>query len=94
VNDIVAARDVSTIEAKIDTKGNLRGLVIQTRSGSYAVDQSLLKACENGAWDENPPPEAIAEDGNIHFIFRADIEAQYDDIGLRAILTTLQVGLV
>jgi hypothetical protein len=94
INDVVAAREVSTIEAKLDDRGALKGLVIQTRSGSYAVDSSLLKACENGAWDENPPPEAHAEDGMIHFIFRSDINAQYDDLGLRAILTTLQVGLV
>jgi hypothetical protein len=71
----------------------LKKLIIQTRSGSYAVDEALLRACENGAWDENPPAEAIAEDGMIHFIFRSDIDAQYDDLGLRAILATLQVGL-
>ena len=94
INDVVAAHDVSTIEAKIDMQGNLKKLLIQTRSGSYAVDEALLRACENGAWDENPPTEAIAEDGLIHFIFRSDINAQYDDLGLRAILTTLQVGLV
>ena len=94
INDVVAASNLSTIEAKIDTQGNLKKLIIQTRSGSYAVDEALLRACENGAWDENPPPEAIAEDGMIHFIFRSDIDAQYDDLGLRAILTTLQVGLV
>jgi hypothetical protein len=94
INDVVAAREMSTIEAKLDANGTLKGLVIQTRSGSYAVDSALLKACENGAWDENPPQEAHAEDGMIHFIFRSDINAQYDDLGLRAILTTLQVGLV
>jgi len=94
INDIVAARDWVTIEAKLDTRGNLKGLIIQTRSGSYSVDESLLKACENGAWDENPPEEARAEDGYIHFIFRSDIDAQYDNIGLRAIVTYLQVGLV
>ena len=94
INDVVAANNVSTIEAKIDTQGNLKKLIIQTRSGSYAVDEALLRACENGAWDENPPDEAIAEDGMIHFIFRSDINAQYDDLGLRAIMTTLQVGLV
>lgn len=94
INDVVAAHDMSTIEAKIDTQGNLKKLIIQTRSGSYAVDEALLRACENGAWDENPPAEAIAEDGMIHFIFRSNINAQYDDLGLRGILTTLQVGLV
>jgi len=95
VNDVVAARDMVTIQAKLDNQGTLKGLVIQTRSGSYAVDESLLRACEQGAWDENPPEEAKAEDGLIHFIFRSDINAQYDDLGaLRAIITLLQVGLV
>jgi len=94
IDDVVAAHDMSTIEARIDTQGNLKKLLIQTRSGSYAVDEALLRACENGAWDENPPAEAIAEDGMIHFIFRSDINAQFDNLGLRGILTTLQVGLV
>jgi hypothetical protein len=94
LDDVVAAREMVTIEAKLDTKGNLKGLAIQTRSGSYSVDESLLKACEQGAWDENPPEEAKAEDGYIHFIFRSDINAQYDQLGLRAIITMLQVGLV
>ena len=58
------------------------------------MDEALLKACEKGAWDENPPAEATAEDGYIHFIFRSDINAQYDELGLRAIITYLQVGLV
>jgi hypothetical protein len=94
INDVVAARDFVMIEAKLNTKGNLKGLIIQTRSGSFSVDESLLKACENGAWDENPPEEAKTEDGYIHFIFRSDINAQYDNVGLRAIITLLQVGLV
>ena len=94
IDDVVAARDVVTVEAKIDVQGNLKGLIIQTRSGSYSVDEALLKACEKGAWDENPPAEAKAEDGYIHFIFRSDINAQYDELGLRAIITYLQVGLV
>ncbi len=94
LDDVVAAREMVTIEAKLDTKGNLKGLAIQSRSGSYSIDESLLKACEQGAWDENPPEEAKAEDGYIHFIFRSDINAQYDQLGLRAIITMLQVGLV
>jgi hypothetical protein len=94
LDDVVAAREMVTIEAKLDTKGNLKGLAIESRSGSYSVDESLLKACEQGAWDENPPEEAKAEDGYIHFIFRSDINAQYDQLGLRAIITMLQVGLV
>lgn len=94
LDDVVAARDVVTVQAKLDTQGNLKKLLIQTRSGSHAVDDALLKACTQGAWDENPPPEAIAEDGYINFMFRSDIAAQYDQLGLRAILTTLQIGLL
>jgi len=94
LDEVIAARDVVTVQAKMDTQGNLKKLLIQTRSGSHAVDDSLLKACTQGAWDENPPPEALSEDGFINFIFRSDISAQYDQMGLRGIMTTLQIGLL
>lgn len=94
LDDVVAARDFVTVQAKLDTQGNLKKLIIQTRSGSHAVDEALLKACTQGAWDENPPPEALAEDGFINFMFRSDLTAQYDQLGLRGIITTLQIGLL
>lgn len=93
LDDVIAARDWVTIEAKLSVDGELVGLVLRSRSGSYSIDESLMNACEQGAWDQNPPPEAQAEDGLIHFIFRSDINAQYDNLGLRAIVTFLQVGL-
>lgn len=31
----------------------------------------VRKAAENGAWDKNPPEGVTAEDGDIHFIFKA-----------------------
>ncbi len=93
LDDVIAARDWVTIEAKLSVDGDLVGLVLRSRSGSYSIDESLMNACEQGAWDQNPPPEAQAEDGLIHFIFRSDINAQYDNLGLRAIVTFLQVGL-
>ena len=94
LDEVIAAHDVVTVQAKMDTQGNLKKLLIQTRSGSHAVDDSLLKACTQGAWDENPPPEALSEDGYINFMFRSNISAQYDQMGLRGILTTLQIGLL
>jgi len=94
LDDVVAAREMVTVQAKLDAQGNLKKLVIQTRSGSYAVDSSLLDACKQGAWDENPPVEAKAEDGYINFIFRSNITAQYDQLGLRAISTYLATGLL
>lgn len=94
VDDVVAARSHVQIQAKLDDKGMLRGITLHTRSGSYAVDESLLDACQQGAWDENPPPEAKSEDGFYHFIFRSRINARFDASGLRGILTFLEVGLV
>ncbi|MBI3246532.1 MAG: hypothetical protein HYZ50_08500 [Deltaproteobacteria bacterium] len=94
LDEVVAAKEMVTIQARLDPKGNLVKLIIQTRSGSHAVDASLLEACKQGAWDENPPPEALSEDGNLNFIFRSDISPQYDQLGLRAILSVLQVGLL
>lgn len=93
LDDVIAAKDWVTIEAKMTIQGELVGLVLRSRSGSYSIDESLLHACQDGAWDQNPPPEAQAEDGLIHFIFRSDINAQYDSVGLRAVVTFLQVGL-
>lgn len=94
LDDVVAARESATVQVKLDTQGNLKKLIIQTRSGSYAVDSSLLDACKQGAWDENPPAEAVAEDGYINFIFRSNMTPQYDQLGIRAIITYLQIGLL
>ncbi len=94
VDDVVAARNYVQIQAKLDDKGDLRGVTLHTRSGSYAVDESLLDACQQGAWDENPPPEAKSDDGFYHFIFRSRLNARFDASGLRGILTYLEVGLV
>ena len=93
VDDVIAARDWVTIEAKLTVDGELVGLVLRSRSGSYSIDESLLNACQQGAWDQNPPSDAQAEDGFIHFIFRSDIDARYDELGLKGVVTFLQVGL-
>lgn len=93
LDDVIAARDWVTIEAKLTVDGELTGLVLRSRSGSYSIDESLLNACQQGAWDQNPPSEAQAEDGFIHFIFRSEIDAQYDELGLKGVVTFLQVGL-
>ncbi len=93
LDDVIAARDWVTIEAKLTVDGELTGLVLRSRSGSYSIDESLLNACQQGAWDQNPPSDAQAEDGFIHFIFRSEINAQYDELGLKGVVTFLQVGL-
>lgn len=95
VDDVVAARHPVQIQAKLSEQGTLLGITLHTGSGSYAVDESLLGACRKGAWDENPPPEAKADDGNYYFIFRSRINAHVGAGGRRAIrIYYLGVGLV
>lgn len=98
LDDIVAAREMARVDATLDLKGNLTGLSIKSRSGSFSVDEALLKACETAAWDENPPPGAQTEDGNIHFIFRSRISPHFGpsgpSVGIRSITVYLEVGLV
>jgi hypothetical protein len=98
LNDIVAAREITGVDATLDPKGNLTGLSIRGRSGSFSVDEALLKACQIAAWDENPPPGAQTEDGNIHFIFRSRISPNFgpdgSSVGIRSIIVYLEVGLV
>jgi TonB family protein len=97
-NNIVTAREMVRVDATLDLKGNLTGLSIQSRSGSSFVDAALLKACEIAAWDENPPPGAQSEDGNIHFIFRSRVSPRFgpdgSSVGIRSIIVYLEVGLV
>ena len=42
LDDVIAARDWVTIEAKLTVDGELTGLVLRSRSGSYSIDESLL----------------------------------------------------
>ena len=94
IEQVLAAQKFVQIGAKLDGGGTLKGLTIHTGSGSYAVDESLLAASRVGAWDENPPPEAVSDDGHYHFVFRSEINAQFDASGLRAIIAFLSVGLL
>jgi hypothetical protein len=92
-DELLAVRGVVQMEATMDLQGNVRALGIQSSSGSEAVDHSLWVACQEGAWDENPPPEARDEDGVIHLLFRLDMRARSTPFGERISTPSLQVGL-
>jgi hypothetical protein len=69
--DIRAISDFITITAVLSPKGQLIGVNINTPSGSQRFDGVIKDAVNRGARDSNPPPQAVADDGNIHFIFKA-----------------------
>lgn len=61
----------ATVEAILSPQGKfIRAQVIES-SGSDAFDNVLHTSAVKGTSDPNPPPGALAKDGNIHFIFKA-----------------------
>lgn len=75
--DINAIGDVVTVRAVLALDGKLLKVQIESSSGSPRFDETVRKAAEVGAKDPNPPKEAVAEDGTIHFIFQSRSWVQY-----------------
>jgi len=64
-------RGYVTVEAVMDKQGKLVRVTLSESSGSSRFDQITTKAANEGTWDQNPPGAAAANDGNIHFVFKA-----------------------
>jgi TonB family protein len=61
----------ATVEAVLKLDGSFVRAQIVESSGSSAFDTVLYTSASKGTADPNPPPGAVARDGNIHFIFKA-----------------------
>jgi hypothetical protein len=70
-SDIQSMGDFSTVEAVLNLKGELESVTLHGKSGSERFDRVLSQAVQGGAKDGNPPADAVASDGRIHFIFKA-----------------------
>lgn len=73
--DILAATQLVTVRAKLDSTGKLKSLEVVDRSGSPAMDRTLVEALRQAAFDPNPPSGASNVDGDFEFIFQAQILA-------------------
>ncbi len=97
-NEVFAAREVVTIRALLDPRGKLTGLEVMDRSGSAAMDQTLLDALREAAFDDNPPKPAANTDGNFEFLFQAQIAANVVDgprgPQLHQVESRLRIGLL
>jgi TonB family protein len=69
--DINSIDSYCTVHAILSAEGKLLSVKSEETSGSTRFDGVLLKAVSNAARDPNPPKGALAEDGNIHFIFKS-----------------------
>lgn len=63
--------DFTTIEAVLSLQGKLLSVRILSSSGSTHFDSVVNLSVSAGVRDPNPPPGAEAQDGAIHFIFKA-----------------------
>lgn len=59
------------IQARLSPQGKLLSTAILDSSGSAAFDSVLRQAVNEGAWDQNPPKEALSPEGDIIFIFKS-----------------------
>lgn len=70
-SDIIAISDFSTVRVVLSLSGRILRIDLESPSGSFRFDEVVMRASKRGAADPNPPPQAKAEDGNIHLIFKA-----------------------
>jgi len=69
--EVASLHDMVTVEAILSPKGKLVSTRILDRSGSALFDRVVESSARDGVWDQNPPSAAVADDGNIHFIFKS-----------------------
>ncbi len=69
--DVIDISDYATVRAILSPKGDLIEVVLEGSSSSTRFDEVVLQAAKQGATDRNPPKEAVASDGNYHFLFKS-----------------------
>jgi hypothetical protein len=77
-------RDNVEIEAVMTRDGKRVDVFLRQHNGNLSSDRTLLGTLTDQIFfDENPPAEAVAADGRIHFIFALDAQVFYSGGGRR-----------
>jgi TonB family protein len=96
--EILAAHEPVTVRVTLGPDGKLKNMVVDDRSGSQAVDQTLLDACREAAFDNNPPTAAANDQGDYTFVFESQLFARLGDgprgPTLYSVESRLRVGLL
>jgi hypothetical protein len=97
-SDIIAANDIVTARVILDRSGKLKNLEVEDHSGSMAVDQTLIDALRQAAFDDNPPTSAANANGEYEFVFQAQLIAGVGPGArgpeLRTVESRLRIGLL
>lgn len=83
-------------EAIMSPTGEMIDLRITRRSTSMSIglDRMLTEACNEAFFDRNPPPGAVAADGNIHFVLQTIVQTYSTPGGGVALSGLFGVGLL
>jgi len=96
--EILAAHEPVTVRVTLGPDGKLKNMVVDDRSGSQAVDQTLLDACREAAFDNNPPTAAANDQGEYTFVFESQLFARLGEgprgPTLYSVESRLRVGLL
>jgi outer membrane biosynthesis protein TonB len=77
-------RENVEIEAVMTRDGKRVDVFLRAHNGNLSADRTLLGTFTDQIFfDENPPAEAVAADGKIHFIFALDAQVFYQNGGGR-----------
>ncbi|MBI2962913.1 MAG: hypothetical protein HYY35_04100 [Deltaproteobacteria bacterium] len=71
-------RDNVEVEAVMSRDGKRMEVYLKQRNGNLSSDRVLLGTLNDHIFfDENPPAQAVAEDGRIHFVFALNASVWY-----------------
>ena len=92
----VSGQEAASVEAVMNRRGNLVSVRVTDQSATSAtsIDRHLVHACQQAFFDLNPPPGAEAADGNIHFIFRTEVQVVGSPTGMVSYGALLMAGLL
>ena len=62
------------ITATLNKQGKLTELVVEQHSGKAKIDQMMIDVCKKSIWYENPPVDALSDDGTYKLTVKLKLE--------------------
>ena len=82
------------VTAIMDKQGKLTEIIVEQHSGKAKIDRMMVDVCKKSIWYENPPPEALSDDGTYKLTIKMKLEnfASLDESHW-SFVTDLGIGL-